>query len=85
MSGPLDISLGRRNIALFALVTAFFGAAKIGCPSSLRRVRSGANFSSNHQRLRVHFCGSKAPWIPLLLGVSGTKTRNARHRGLCGH
>ena len=44
MSGSLDIWLGRRNIALFALVTAFFGAAKMDCPSCLQRGPFGRLF-----------------------------------------
>ena len=44
MSGLLDMSLGRLNIALFALVTAFFGAAKMDCPSCLQCGPFGRQF-----------------------------------------
>jgi hypothetical protein len=44
MSGLLDMSLGRLNISLFALVTAFFGAAKMDCPSWLQRGQFGRLF-----------------------------------------
>jgi hypothetical protein len=44
-----------RNIAPFTFVTASFGTPKIVCPLSLGALRSDVNFSSHHQRLRLHF------------------------------
>jgi hypothetical protein len=44
MSKLLDISLGRSNIAPLALVTAFFGVAKMDCPSCLQRGPFGRQF-----------------------------------------
>jgi hypothetical protein len=54
-SGFLKIPQMRVNIASFAFVTASFGTPKIGCPLSLGALRSDVNFSSHHQRLRLHF------------------------------
>jgi hypothetical protein len=55
-SGVLKIPQLRVNIAPFTLVTASFGTPKIVCPLSLGALRSDVNFSSHHQRLRLHFC-----------------------------
>ena len=44
MSRLLDISLGRSNIAPLALVTAFFSALKMDCPSCLQRGPFGRQF-----------------------------------------
>jgi hypothetical protein len=53
--GVLKISQLRVNIAPFAFVTASFGTPEIVCPLSLGALRSDVNFSSHHQRLRLHF------------------------------
>ena len=94
MSGPLDISLGRRNIALLALVTAFFGAAKMDCPSYLQRGSFGRLFFFPPPAASVTFSSTDrglgysdaiAPLTPerAMLGTAAYATTTVIWQGIC--
>ena len=55
LSGRVDIPRGRRNIAPFVFATVPSGTTATYCPSCCRRSQFGRQFSSHHQRLRLHF------------------------------
>ena len=94
MSGLLDISLGRSNIAPFALITAFFGAAKMDCPSSLQQGPFGRQFFFPPPAASVTFSPTDrglgysdaiAPLTPerAMLGTADHATTTVNWRGRC--